>query len=78
MNMSDIFHGYKQAIVNNRFACRGAPVTYGFHFLSLPARTIIPPVDIRPGDLMETDVRDGQVYLILRNYFPIWRHGWNN
>ena len=39
---------------------------------------IIAPVDIKPGDIMTVDLRNGHIEKVERCGIAIWRSGWMN
>jgi len=39
---------------------------------------MVAPIDIKPGDIMTVDLRNGHVETITRKGIAIWRSGWLN
>ena len=62
----------------DQFIARGTRVQI-YHLVGLPSLVLFTtPIDLKPGDLVFIDYRNGQVEWVMRDSITIWRADWKN
>lgn len=62
----------------DQFVAKGTRVQI-YHQVGLPSLILFAtPIDLKPGDLVFIDHRNGQVEWVMRDDITIWRADWKN